>query len=50
MLTTYIWLSTLITGFLFCTWNKKDYLNIFLKCVFFGVTIFGVVNLYKFYN
>lgn len=50
MLIIYLWVTTVLMVFLFCIWTKKDFLNIFLKSVFFGVTILGVVNLFKFYN
>lgn len=50
MLIIYLWITTILMGLLSCIWTKKDFLNMFLKCVLFAVTIIGVVNLYKLYN
>lgn len=50
MMIIYLWVTTVLMGFLSCVWTKGNLVNFLLKCVFFGVTILGVVNLYKFYN
>lgn len=42
----FVIITTVVFAFAFVTWTKKDWLNLFLKVLFFVLTVWGIILIY----
>lgn len=43
MITAFLIVACICFGWLFVAWSKDDRVNLFIKFIFFGMTVWGII-------
>lgn len=47
MIGIFVWIATIVLGFIAFIWSRGDWFNLLIKFCLYGVTVLGIVILYQ---